>query len=176
MKQDNLIRIGGECTVKAFTKGIIPYFEGFGYTLPECQMIAERWGYKVHEETVHNLIVTAGLGLAAAALGDIGTGITHCAIGTSTDAVAIGDTTLTTEVARKVATTRTQSGAVLTVSTFYTAAESTYSIEEVGMFGTSDATTSADSGTLFTHYLQTYDNSGGSYDLTFDYNLTFARA
>lgn len=176
MKQNNLIRIDGECTVRAYTKGIIPYFEGFGYTLPECQIIAERWGYKVHEETVHNLIVTAGLGLAGDALGDIGTGITHCALGTDNTAVTIGDTTLTTEVARKVATTRTRVGAVLTVSTFFTAAESTYAIEEIGQFGTSDATTSSGTGTMFTHYLQTYDNSAGSYDLTIDYNLTFARA
>ena len=175
MKELNTLAVDGESTVRAYTKGIIPYFEGFGYTLPECQLIAKEWGHLVHEDTVNNLVVTSGLGLVCDALADITTGITHCALGTSTSTPAISDTTLTTEVARKAATTRTRSGAVLTTSTFFTAAESTFAIEEVGLFGSSDATTSADSGTMFTHYSQTYDNTAGSYDLTFDYVLTVAR-
>ena len=176
MEKRDTFTVGGESTLRAYTKGIIPYFEGFGYTLPECQNIAREFGHLIHENTVHNLIVTRGLGLVCDALADITTGITHCAIGSSTSTPAIGNTTLGTEVARKAATTRTRSGAVLTISTFFTAAESTYAIEEVGLFGTSDASTSADSGAMFTHYLQTYDNSAGSYDLTFDYVLTVSRS
>ena len=126
----------------------------------------------VYESTVHNLIVTSGKVLVADLLiGDVTTGLTYHAIGTGTDSPAVGDTTLTSEQERKAFTTRTNSSNEITLSCFYTAAQSTYNIKECGIFGGA-ASAVADSGTLFSHYLQSYDNSGGTYDLTFDYVLT----
>lgn len=123
----------------------------------------------------NNLIVTVGLQLVGDLLIDksgYDTGLTYQAIGTSATSPAVGDTTLTAEAARKAITTRTRSGADCTFTTFFTAAESTYAIEEAGVFGHSTATASADSGVLFSHWLVSFNNSGGTYDLTFDYVLT----
>ena len=123
----------------------------------------------------NNLIVTVGKNLVGDMLIDTAgydTGLTYHAIGSDNTAVAAGDTTLTVEEARKVITSKTRVLNEITLSTFYTAAESTYAIEEAGIFGHSTATGAADSGVLFSHYLVSFDNSGGLYDLTFTYVLT----
>jgi len=83
-------------------------------------------------------------------------------------APALGDTQLTTETARKAITSRTRSGNVVTFSTFFTAAESTYNIKEAGVFGHSTASAAANSGVLASHWLVSFDNSGGLYDITLD--------
>jgi hypothetical protein len=55
------------------------------------------------------------------------------------------------------------------------AANCTYAIEEVGIFGDA-ASATPDSGTLFSHALLEEDNSAGANDLTFDYELTVSDA
>lgn len=123
----------------------------------------------------HNIIPTVGKQAIGDALIDAAaqfdTGITYCAIGTDSTTPVLSDTALGTESARKAITTKTRSSNTLTFSTFFTAAECTYAIEEVGLFGTSTASASADSGVLFGHALLSYDNSGGAVDLTIDYLL-----
>ena len=118
-----------------------------------------------------NLVTTAGKELVGDLLidrTDYDTGMTYHAIGSDATAVAVSDTTLTVEEARKAITSRTRSGAVITFSTFFTAAECTYDIQEAGVFGHSTASATPDSGILCSHYLVDFDNSGGLYDLTFD--------
>ena len=128
-------------------------------------------GKPVYEKTVHNLIVTGGKVLVADLLiGDVTTSLTYHAIGTDNTAPAVGDTALTSEAARKAFTTKLNSSNEITLSCFYTAAQSSYDIKECGIFGGA-ASAVADSGTLFSHYLQTQDNSAGNFDLTFDYVL-----
>jgi hypothetical protein len=125
----------------------------------------------------YNLKATCGLGLVGDMLIDTSgydTGLTYQAIGTSATAVAITDTTLTAEAARKAITSRTRAVSVLTFTTFFTAGESTFDIQEAGVFGHSTASGTADSGILFSHYLVDFDNSGGLYDLTFDYSLSLS--
>lgn len=100
------------------------------------------------------------------------TGITYQAIGTDNTTPAAGDTTLGSEQERKVFTDKSRSGLTITFSTFFTAAESTYDIQEVGIFGHSTATASADSGILFAHALLDFDNSGGNYDLTIEWSIS----
>ncbi len=122
-----------------------------------------------------NLIVTVGKELIGQMLIDASgydTGFTYQAIGTSTTAPAAGDLKLTVEAARKAITSRTRSGNEVTFSTFFTAAESTYNIKEAGVFGHSTASASANTGVLFSHWLVSFDNSGGVYDITIDYILT----
>lgn len=123
-----------------------------------------------------NIIVTVGKAYIGDMLidadADHDTGLTYCAIGTDNTTPVIGDTTLGTETARKAITSKSRVTNEITVSTFFTAAESTYNIKEAGIFGHASATASADTGNLLSHWLVSYDNSGGTYDLTFDYVLT----
>ena len=125
-----------------------------------------------------NLITNVGLNLLAQMLGEqsgYDTGITYCAIGTDNTAPAAGDTTLTTESARKTITSYSISGGELTCSTFFLSTECNVAIEEVGAFGHSTAGAGADSGVMVNHALLSYDNSGGSpNDITVDIVITFS--
>jgi hypothetical protein len=121
-----------------------------------------------------NLIVTTGPELLCEMLIDTtgyDTGLTYCALGTDNTAPAISDVALGAEVARKAVTSKSRTGNEITFSTFFTAAECTANIKEAGMFGHSTASATPDSGVLFSHWLVSFDNSGGLYDLTFDYIL-----
>ena len=123
----------------------------------------------------HNLIVTLGPTLIGDMLIDetgYDTGLTYCAIGTEATAPVIADTVLGTEAARKAITSKTRTLNEITLATFFTAAQSTFNIKEAGIFGHSTASAAADSGVLFSHWLVSYDNSGGLYDLTFTWILT----
>ena len=144
---------------------------GIGMDLKEAQAAAYP-EHAVHVNYVDNLIVTVGKALAADILIDQELGLSYHEIGTDATAPAAGDTDLTTSVERKIWTSRSRSANVLTLSVFYTSTDSTYSILEAGVWGGTMATATKGTGTLFSHYLQTYDNSGGLVDLTFDYNLT----
>lgn len=122
-----------------------------------------------------NIICAVGKGL----LGDMfidkagyDTGLTYQAIGTSDTAVGDGDTILTAEAARKAITYKSRLVNVVTYSTFFTAGESTFNIKEAGIFGHSTASVTPGSGIIFSHWLVAFDNSAGTYDLTFDYVLT----
>lgn len=100
------------------------------------------------------------------------TGLTYCTIGTNAAAVGAGDVALTAEAARKHITSRTRAANVITLATFFTALESKYAIEEAGIFGHSTASATPGSGTIFNHYLVSYDNSAGNYDITIDVIIT----
>ena len=129
-------------------------------------------GRPIYEDTVNNLVVTTGKGLAADLLLDQETtGLTYHAIGTDNTAPALADTTLGAEENRKAWTVRSRLGAVLTFEVFYLASEAAYAIAECGVFGGATASATADSGIMFSHYLQTYDNSAGLVDITFEYVL-----
>ena len=141
--------------------------------LSHAQRIATIEGEKVHDDTISNLVVTVGLRLAGDLLIDAeSNGIRYHELGTSSTAPVSGNTDLGTSVARRIWTSRVRVSNVLNFSVFYTAAQSTYAIEECGAWGGDDATATRGSGTLFSHYPQSFDNSQGLVDLTFDYDLT----
>lgn len=163
----------GQSVLWVFQKGIISAHLPDIAQLKVARALAVAQGALVTKLYVNNLIVTAGKGLIAdLLLGDETVGLGYHSIGTGSTTPAITDTTLDTEVARKAFATSSRTGNVFEASVFYTAAESTYNIGECGIFGGSGASLTLDSGTLFSHYLQAYDNSLGNYDLTFDYSLT----
>lgn len=163
--------IKGRSTIRAFRRGVIPYLMSIGLSLEDAVQFAKHAGFCVHENTVDNLVVTAGKVLVANFLiGETVTGLEYHAIGTGVTAPVVGDTTLGTEAARKAISSLTRSGVSIIASTFYTAAQSTFNIKEVGLFG-NGATASADSGTLFSHAAQSEDNSGGLNDLTMEWEL-----
>ncbi len=99
-----------------------------------------------------NVIATTGKNsiasrLAGGTANNVGA-ISYMGIGTGTNVPAAGDTTLQTEILRKLISTRSSSGAVATFRTFFTTAEGNAALKEVGLFG-DDATATANSGTLF---------------------------
>lgn len=122
----------------------------------------------------HNLWVTLGksfIANALAATSGYSVGITYCALGISTSTPAVTDVLLGNEVARKAVTSRTVTDNVLVISTFFTGAESTYGIQEIGLFGHSDATATANTGKLFARASLAYDNSAAT-NLTISWTLS----
>jgi len=129
-------------------------------------------GRPIYENTVTNLVVSSGKNLAADLLLDQETtGLTYHAIGTNSTAPALGNTTLGAEAARKAWTIRSRSANTITLEVFYLASEATHNIAEAGVFGGATASATANSGKLFSRYLQAYNNSAGLVDLTFEYVL-----
>ena len=104
------------------------------------------------EDLVNNMFVTAGKNSIADALRGTSESnkgiITYCALGTGTNAPALVDTDLQTELVRKLVSVRSVSGNVATFQTFFTTSEGNGTLREAGLFG-DDATATANSGTLF---------------------------
>ena len=124
----------------------------------------------------HNIICDEGKKLITGFLADesavYDVGITYQEIGTGVAVPAVGDTTLTTYSARHALTSAVSAANVLTASFFWTAAQSTFNIKEAGVWGGSNAAAGEATGLLFAHWLIAFDNSGGLYDLTFEYICT----
>lgn len=124
----------------------------------------------------HNLIVLVGkTWLLHYVINDGGyaNGFTYCAMGNDNTAPVTGDSILIAEQSRKAITQKGPVGVgdiEVKLSTFFTAAESTYYIKEAGIFG-HDASAAAGSGILWARWLSDFDNSLGNYDITMDYYL-----
>lgn len=164
----------GISTLRAFEKGTIQSLLDKGLALDEAIAQAMAAGKLRGESRAQNLVVSLGKTLVGTYLRGLATslvGITYFAIGTGTTTPALADVKLTTEYFRKAITFNSMSGNVVTFSTYMLAAECTVHLKEAGLFGVA-ASGVADSGTLFSHFLQSFDNSAGEYDLTFEYNLT----
>lgn len=148
----NFLRVSGVSTLRAFPRG----------TCLPCY---------VHRRK--NLVVQAGNELIADLILNVETsGLTYHALGTSATAPVSADTAMGAEATRKAWTSKTRIGSVITFNVFYLAEESTYNIRECGVFGGLAASAAAGSGKLFSHFLQSYDNSAGLVDLSFEYELT----
>lgn len=129
----------------------------------------------------HNIEVDDGLKHICYMLTDVigyDTGLTYQAIGTDNTSPSTSDTKLGAETNRKTFTekkTNFTTDIRMEFSTFFTAAESSVAIEEVGIFG-HNATATADSGTLFCRALLSFDNSTGSNDITISWDIVISRA
>ena len=170
--QHDVIGISGKCLLRAWSAGVLPDLMAKGYTLRQAQKLALR--HIQYENENHNIIVTAGKSFICGML--IGTytlGLTYHAVGTNTATPNLADTTLGTEYVRKAITSRTRAGTVLSLATFYVANTVTVYIQEAGIFGGVYASVSPNSGSMFCHWLQAYDNTVSQNDLTFDYSCTF---
>lgn len=105
---------------------------------------------------VHNIIPTVGRSVIARwIIGDntynADDGADWGSLGTSNTAVSNSDTQLTAESFRKARSSQAQSSNVAYLSNFYTATEVTGTFEEAGWH--IDATASANSGQLLSHFL-----------------------
>lgn len=109
---------------------------------------------EVRQVQYQNLVVTSGRSIFARLLlaDTTYTGaINYGALGTGATAAAAGDTTLGTEVFRKIYATRTRSGAQATVDFYYSKGDTNGTYTEFGCF--IDGTASTDSGQLFNRVL-----------------------
>jgi len=127
-----------------------------------------------------NLIPTVGLTAFAAQMSgdntkEIGDNL-YIGVGSNVAAPAAGDTTLGTEVARKIAGSTAFAGAVSSISVFFAATEATGTHKEFGLFGDGNASTAsvaADSGVLFSHVAANVVVSAIE-TLTITFELTFS--
>lgn len=119
------------------------------------QMVAElERMFKIREYAMPNLIVTVGRSVVAQRLANTTTYtgiINYGALGTGTNAPANGDTTLQTEVFRKVTASTSFTNHQAFIDFFYSKADTNGTYEEFGTF--IDGTGSADTGQLFTRVL-----------------------
>lgn len=172
---NGILRLSGRYVVKAWKRGELERWLERGASLADAMVEAYLRNHLREMRVAENLITNAGLYLAGDLLIDTGVlaGLTYFAIGTGDTAPNAADTILTTEVKRMLISSRSRSGPVISLTTFMVAANCSYAIEEVGIFG-NDASATPDSGTLFSHALLSEDNSAGANDLTFDYELTLS--
>lgn len=107
---------------------------------------------KIREGLFDNMVVTAGKNSMADALRGTTANskgiITYCAVGTSTQAPALADTSLIAELGRKLISVRSVSNNTAIFQTFFTTSEVIGTLREAGLFG-DDASATANSGTLF---------------------------
>jgi hypothetical protein len=165
----------GTHIVRTWRSGEIDRLLLSGIPFADAVLIAEKRGFLISRNVIKNLITTVGYNLAAKWSADVeAVGLTWYAIGTGTNVPAIGNTQLQTEVKRKAFATRSVASAVALFSAYFPKADCTYNIKEVGVFGSSTASITANSGICFSRAALAYDNSGGTVDLTFDYELTFS--
>jgi hypothetical protein len=169
--------VAGKCHMLAFPKGLLSELMSYGVSLQDAKTMLQHRA--VDERWAKNLVVDLGLGFICDHLieNESGTGLdpaglTYHAIGTGVIAPAAGDAVLGFEVRRKIFTNRSRSSNVLELDVFYLANESTFFIKECGIFGGSFATAVHDTGTMFSHFLLSYDNTAGVNDLTFSYYCT----
>lgn len=125
-------------------------------------------------DTVPNMVVTAGKSAIADALQGTTENnkgiITYCAVGTGSTAPVEADTTLETELFRKLISVRSVTANAALFETFYTTSEANGTLAEAGLFG-DDASASADSGTLFARVLISRTKSAND-TLTLRWTLT----
>lgn len=89
---------------------------------------------------IPNLVVTVGKNYIASRMIDISqTVMTNMALGSSTTAAALGDTTLGTELGRVVLASSTFSGAVVTYTATFPAGTATGAITEAGILNAGTA-------------------------------------
>lgn len=162
------LNLQGFSRLRAWPHGLLPELIAQGMTFKKAMQIAQ----PVADQVAKNLIVLSGRNLAAKILsGQTLAGLTYHAVGTGTTIPVAGNIGLETEVARKQYTARSSLGAAAIFSVFYLAAECTFNIKECGWFGDESASSTPGSGTLFSRWLQDFDNGAGLYDLTFDYSI-----
>ena len=121
-------------------------------------------------QEVDNLVVTAGKEWVAARMKNTSTVMTHMAIGTGTNAAAIGNTTLQTENARVALTTSggTVAGAVITFATTIAAGTGTGAVTEAGILNASST------GTMLARTVFSVVNKGVLDTMTISWAVTIS--
>ena len=184
IKHKNKIGFETKCVLtatKAGTRKFGPYEEVFdedGHLIFKGRRMIDP-GEIVEVIETDNIICDEGLLLGAGFFRDesavYDVGLTYCEIGTDNTAPAAGDVILGAFSHRNIITNNSRAAYADTFATFFSAAECTIAIEEAGIWGGSNAAAGEATGLLFAHWLASFDNTGGLYDVTITYILTIAR-
>lgn len=128
--------------------------------------LKDKFGQLKQSQAIHNSVTTAGKNMIAdRLLASPSLGVpTHMAIGTGTG----GTTTLNTELDRNALTTKTRSGAVVTMVGDWAAGDGTGAITEAGIFDASS------SGNMHTYSSFSVINKGASDTLSITWTLTIS--
>lgn len=116
--------------------------------------------FLVNQFAIENITCTVGRSVLAQRLSGTTTYtgiVNYGALGTSSAAPAVGNTTLGTETYRKALSSGTYSSNIAYLENFYTASEVSGTFEEYGFF--IDGTGSANSGQLFNRFTQSVTKS-----------------
>ena len=119
-------------------------------------------------QKTNNLVVTAGKNWVADRMNNANTVMTHMALGTGTNAAAVGDTTLQTELDRNVLTSTTVSTNTIAYGCTWAAGDATGAITEAGIF---DA---ASSGDMLARTVFSVVNKGASDSITITWTITIS--
>jgi len=121
-----------------------------------------------------NLVVTAAKSMIMQRLGGGGNNcdITYGAVGTDGTAPAVGQTTLVTELARKIATSRSYTPTTVTITIFFGASEAVGTLLEFALFGEA-ASATPNSGTMFDRALISVVKTA-AYTLTIEATITIS--
>ena len=115
-----------------------------------------------------NLVVTAGKNWVADRMNNANTVMTHMALGTGTNAAAVGDTTLQTEIDRNALTSTTVSTNTIAYGCTWAAGDGTGAFTEAGLF---DA---ASSGDMLARTVFSVVNKGASDSITITWTITIS--
>jgi hypothetical protein len=121
----------------------------------------------VVQET-NNLVVTAGKNWVADRMNDANTVMTHMALGTGTNAAAVGDTTLQTEIDRNALSSTTVSTNTIAYGCTWAAGDGTGAITEAGLF---DAVSTGD---MLARTVFSVVNKGASDSITITWTITIS--
>ena len=136
-------------------------------------------GKIISRQYYHNIIVTSGKVLVAKMLtedaieGGENIGITYGEIGTGTNTPAITDVALQTPTKRNALSAYLRNSNIVQFRTFYAVADCSVFVKEIGLFGGVAATSTIGTGSLFNRAAVSFDNSGGTKDLTVVVQTTF---
>tara|TARA_R110002020_G_scaffold108005_1_gene250541 strand:- start:2508 stop:2930 length:423 start_codon:yes stop_codon:yes gene_type:complete len=119
-------------------------------------------------QKTNNLVVTAGKNWVADRMNNANTVMTHMALGTGTNAAAVGDTTLQTEIDRNALTSTTVSTNTIAYGCTWAAGDGTGAITEAGLF---DA---ASSGDMLARTVFSVVNKGASDSITITWTITIS--
>ena len=119
-------------------------------------------------QKTNNLVVTAGKNWVADRMNDVNTVMTHMALGTGTNAAAVGDTTLQTEIDRNALTSTTVSTNTIAYGCTWAAGDGTGAITEAGLF---DA---ASTGDMLARTVFSVVNKGASDSITITWTITIS--
>ena len=121
----------------------------------------------VVQET-NNLVVTAGKSWVADRMNNANTVMTHMALGVGSNAAAVGDTTLQSELDRNTLTSTTVSTNTIAYGCTWAAGDGTGAITEAGLF---DA---ASTGDMLARTVFSVVNKGASDSITITWTITIS--
>jgi hypothetical protein len=139
----------------------------------ELQIILrDQYGNIKDQKVVPNMIVTTGRNFIASSMLKTTTNspaaMTHMGIGTSSTAVALGDTALITAIGTRATVTPSVSNNVVTFSATFAAGNGTGAITEAGVFNASSA------GTMLCRTVFSAVNKDVNDSLTINWNITIS--